>query len=330
MKARIDHSVCMVLLLAVPSLASEPNQPAVGVRGHVGCLQGPHRVERLTITRPGVYENYLIDGRWAKRDLVRIKADVVALRNCEVRNGCRDGIEVYAKDVRIENCHVHHLLAGTFAEQMDAHGITGRPTKLLVRNCEIDHVTGDAVQFDPGRKPWDDVRIERCTFWTGLLAADAAGFKKGQRPGENALDTKNLARNPRSRVVVRDCLFHGWRDGQIGMMAALNVKEHVQVTVERCLFRDNQVCFRLRGPTGPRGGALVTIRDCAVYDSDIAVRTEDRIRDLTIRRLGIGKGVKRRVTRAGGGYGAGYVYEGEHVPPPFEKLRKEGFLKAAE
>ena len=310
--------------IALP-LTAAGKPPAIGAGGDVGCRVNPKRAARLDINKPGVYENYLIDGQWARKDLVRIKADGVTLRNCEIRNGCRDGVEVYAKDVTIENCKIHHLLAGTFKDQMDAHGITGRPTNLVIRNCEIYLVTGDAAQFDPGRGPWDNVLIENCTFWTAPLKADAAGFKKGQRPGENAIDTKQQAKNPRSRLTVRNCYFHGWGDGQITNMAAVNVKDHVQVTLERCLLADNEICFRLRGPTGPRGGALVTIRDCAVYRSTVAVRTEDRIRDLKICRLGLGEKIDRPLVRAGGGYGAGYVNEGQYTPPPLEKLRAAGF-----
>jgi hypothetical protein len=101
------------------------------------------------IDKPGVYENYLIDADWADADAVRIKADRVTLRRCEIRNGKRDAIEVYANDVVIEDCSIHHFLAGTFADQKDAHGITGRPTRLTVRNCDIGYLSGDCLQFDP-------------------------------------------------------------------------------------------------------------------------------------------------------------------------------------
>ena len=73
--------------------------------------------------------------------------------------------------------------------------------------------------------------------------------------------------HPRSRQTLRNCLFYGWGDGQIDTQAALNIKENVQVLIESCVLRDNDFCFRVRGDTGERGGALVTIRDCAVYRS---------------------------------------------------------------
>ena len=187
---------------------------------------------------------------------MKIQADGVTLRNCEIRHGTHNAVTVYASDVVIDSCKIHHALAGTYAEQQDAHGITGRPTNLTIRNCDIGLTSGDSIQFDPGRGPWDNVLVEGCTLWTAPLPEDAAGFKKGQRPGENAIDTKQGIANPRSRLTIRDCLFYGWNQpGPIGNMAALNLKNHVQVLVERCLFRDNEICFRVRGGSGEYGGA---------------------------------------------------------------------------
>ncbi|HEY1174319.1 MAG TPA: right-handed parallel beta-helix repeat-containing protein [Verrucomicrobiae bacterium] len=292
-----------------------------GVRGKVGCKESPRKVERLVIDKPGVYENILVDGKWAAANLVKITADNVTLRNCEILNGRHNGITVYATNVVIESCKIHHLLNGTFKDQQDAHGITGRPQNLVIRNCEIYYTSGDSVQFDPGRGPWDNVLIENCTFWNGPLPEDAAGFKKGERPGENALDTKQSVKNPRSRITVSHCVFYGWNQpGQIENLAALNLKNHVEVKVERCLFRDNEICLRLRGGTGDYGGALVSISDCAVYDSAVAVRIEDKIADLKISRLGMGTGIKTKVVNAGGGAGAGFVNEGEYVPVGFEEM----------
>src|SRR5262245_5628937 len=162
---------------------------AFGARGAVGCGEAPRRVERLEITKPGMYENLLVDGEWGATTLVKITADDVTLRNCEIRNARKNAVVVTGKNVVIESCKIHHALAGTFAEQTDAHGITGSPQNLVIRNCDIGLVSGDAIQFDPGRRPWDNVLVERCTLWTGPLPADAAGLKRGQRPGDNAIDT---------------------------------------------------------------------------------------------------------------------------------------------
>jgi hypothetical protein len=286
----------------------------------------PQRVQRLSINRPGVYENILVDGEWTDGTLVKINADDVTLRNCEVRHGTHNAVTVYASNVVIDSCKIHHVLAGTFEQQRDAHGITGRPTNLTIRNCDIGLTSGDSIQFDPGRAPWDNVLIENCTLWTAPLSDDAAGFKRGQRPGENAVDTKQRSANPRSRMTIRNCLFFGWRQpASISNMAALNLKNHVEVQVENCLFRDNEICFRVRGGEGEYGGARVTIENCAVYQSQVAVRAEDKIRDLKIRRLGFGEGVENKLDSAGGGAGPGFENAGEFQPPPFDEALENGF-----
>lgn len=332
----IRSSRVLVLLTAIAFSSCETSQSnpivrpstwtattAVGVQGHVGTLANPKRVQQLHITKPGVYENYLVDGGWINSNLVKINANNVTLRNCEIRNGMHNGIDILGKDVLIESCKIHHMLKGNYSKQLDAHGIDGRPTKLTIRNCEIYMVSGDSVQFDPDRGPWDDVLIENCTFWTGPLESDAAGFKKGERPGENAVDTKQNAKNPRSRMTIRNCLFYGWGQGQIQNQAALNLKNNVQVAVENCVFRDNDICFRVRGP-GKHGGALVTIMDCALYRSKIGARVEDKIQNLKIYGLAFGKEIGKKYLLTGGGYGAGHENIGEFPAPKYEEVLKRG------
>jgi hypothetical protein len=281
-------------------------------------------VQGLEITKPGIYENLLVDGKWAERTLVKVLADGVTLRRCEIRNGKDNGIIVVGRKVVIDSCKIHHLLKGTREAPVDAHGITGRPTDLVIRNCEVFQVSGDAVQFDPARRPWDGVLIENCTFWTAPLEADVAGFQRGDRPGENAVDTKQFKENPRSRLTIRNSLFHGWGQGRIANQAALNLKEHVQVAVEGCILREDDIGFRLRGGDGPRGGALVTIRDCAVYRSKVAARLEEKIRDLKIYGLRLGEGIGAKYQKAGGGVGPGYENRGEAAAPPYEQALREG------
>jgi hypothetical protein len=118
--------------------------------------------------------------------------------------------------------------------------------------------------------------------------------------------------------------MYGWNQpSQISNMAALNLKNHVQVRVENCLFRDNEICFRVRGGTGEYGGAAVTIDNCAVYDSQVAIRAEDAV-SLKVRRLGVGDGIKQKLVSAGGGTGPDYENLGESEPPPFEQAVKSG------
>jgi hypothetical protein len=324
MKSRGSARVVAAFLLLAFEVRAEPF--AAGISGRVGCRADAKQVEQLILDKPGTYENFRVDGKWAEHNLVKITANDVTLRNSEILHGRHNGIVVYASNVLIESCRIHHLLKGTFESQQDAHGITGRPLKLTIRNCEIFYVSGDAVQFDPGRGVWDEVLIENCTFWTGPLPEDATGFKRGQRPGENAVDTKQSAGNPRSRLTIRDSLFHGWNQpAQIELAAALNLKNHVAVEVEKCVFFDNQVTFRVRGPdlTGRLGGADVSITDCAIYHCETGLRMEDGAENLRIRRLGFGHGTREKFKRVAGGAGAGFVNEAEYAAPPLAELLKQ-------
>jgi hypothetical protein len=55
----------------------------------------------------------------------------------------------------------------------------------------------------------------------------------------------------------------------------------------------------------------------------VAVRIEDKIRDLKILRLGIGEGIGRKYAYAGG-VGPGYQNVGEFTARPYEQALKEG------
>jgi hypothetical protein len=305
--------------------AADPAEPSIGVQGPSGCQANPRRVKRLIIDKPGVYENYLVDGEWGDSTLVKINADHVTLRHCEIRNGKHNAVNVNANHVVIESCRIHHILAGSFRDQKDAHGVTGCPQDLTIRNCDIGLTSGDSIQFDPGRGPWDQVLVENCALWTGPLPEDAGEFKKGERPGENGIDTKQRSKNPRSKLAIKNCLFYGWQQpGQISNLAALNLKNHIEANVENCVFRDNEICLRVRGGTGDYGGALVTVANCAVYDSSVAIRAEDKIVQLNITLLCSGDNVQHKVYPAGGGTGPGYEYAGEFKPPPLAEVLQSG------
>ncbi|QIF03420.1 right-handed parallel beta-helix repeat-containing protein [Roseimicrobium sp. ORNL1] len=298
----------------------------VGTQGHVGCVENPKRVERPEITEPGVYENYLVDSNWAGGNRVKITADNVTLRNCEIRNASGNGIGVFGKQVVIENCLIHHLLAGSFKDQKDAHGITGSWGRLVIRNCDISYVSGDCVQFDPDRKQSGTVTIEDCNLWTGPLPDSAAGFAKGERPGENAVDTKTPPDGERCKLVIRNCHLHGWNQpAAIQNAAALNLKENVDAEVIHCVASDNEIAFRVRGP-GKRGGAHVNLIECAIYDSGAGIRIEDAIEHLEIRGLMMGQGVLEKVRVAGAKPAAATTNGKASLPaPPLKDLLQHGF-----
>lgn len=313
-------SACL-FALGLPLQAQHP----IGASPDVGAPRGAKVVSRLQIDRPGVYENLVIDGSGQSGNLVKITADNVTLRHCEVRNGSGNGIGIFGRNVVIENCRIHHMLNSTFENQQDAHGISGRWGSTIIRNCDIGLTSGDSIQFDPDRKSAGTVLIERCTLWTGPLPADAAGFKAGQRPGENAVDTKVPPDGARCVVKMRDCLLRGWNQpGQISNLAALNLKENVDAQIERCVFHDNEIAIRARGP-GARGGARVTIKNCVIYNTATGVRAEDGIELLRIDDLAFGPGVGRRVQFVNGKPSAGFEMKSEREAPPLETLLREGF-----
>jgi hypothetical protein len=308
----------VTLLACASACLAETSPSPAGASGKIGALGNPKVVRRLEITKPGVYENILVDAQGGGGNIVKITANDVTLRNCEIRNGTGNGVGVFGENVTIENCHIHHLLNSTFKDQHDAHGITGRWGNVMIRNCEIHHTSGDCVQFDPDRSSRGQVTIERCTFWTGPLAEDSAAFHKGETPGENAFDSKTQD-GERCRIIIRDSYFHGWQQpGAIDNMAALNLKENIAATITNCVFQHHEIALRVRGP-GKRGGAQVEITDCAIYDCTTGVRMEDKIEDLKIQRLAFAPDVKQKYQNASGGAGPGYVNEGEHVAGPIEK-----------
>ena len=303
-------------LMPAGSLAADTEY--AGLTGPVGAPADARRVRTLRIESPGVYENILVDGGWIDEDLVRIRTDNVVLRNCTLRNGRRDALEVYGRNVRVENCHIHHVLKGAYRAEKneDAHGITGRPLNLTVRNTEISHVSGDALQFDPSRSaepyPWDNVLVEHCFLWTGPLDDDYALWKRGERPGENAFDSKTFTGEPRrSRITLRNCLLKGWGHGAIGNGAALNLKEKVQAVVDNCVFVENDIAFRCRGSLG---SAWVTARNCTVYHTSRVFRLEHDVQNVKIFHLALGEGIGKKYDRAPGA-GEGFEESGSRQAP---------------
>ncbi|HUR57434.1 MAG TPA: right-handed parallel beta-helix repeat-containing protein [Opitutaceae bacterium] len=303
--------------------AAEIAPEMAGLTGPVGARPDARRVRTLLIDKPGVYENILVDGEWIERDLVRIVADNVVLRNCTIRHGQRDAVEIYGRNVRVENCHIHHVLKGTYRAEHndDAHGITGRPLNLTVRNTEISHVSGDALQFDPGRQAepygWDNVLVEHCFLWTGPLDADYAGFKRGERPGENAFDSKVAPTGPRARITIRQSLIQGWGHGAIDNGAALNLKEKVQAVIDRCVLVENDIAFRCRGAGAARESAWVTAVNCTVYRTSRVFRLESGVENVKILHLALGGEIGREQEKVPGP-GAGFVREGSRVAPPLK------------
>jgi hypothetical protein len=164
---------------------------------------------------------------------------------------------------------------------------------LTIRNTEIFYVSGDAIQFAPSRAFWDNIVVEDCHLWNGPLPEAVAGFPAGKVPGENAIDTKTPASGPRSHLVVRNCLMHGFRD-VITNQGAFNIKENVEVTIDRVTIYDSDIGFRLRAP------AQVTVSNCVLYNLSRGVRYEDGIEVLRLYNCTFGSGILQPFQDVGG------------------------------
>ena len=242
-----------------------------------------------------VVDGLVLDGQYGADDIVRVTTagDFLRLRNTEIRRSARDLIDLASPEgVVIEGCLLHHALNAA-AGRTDAHGVAaGAVRDLTIRDTEIHTFSGDGLQVDPGRAApgWDMVTVEGSKIWLAPLPAAENGFAAGVVPGENAIDTKQSSTNVRSRLIVRDTVASGFRGGLIGNMAAFNIKEYVDTTLDGVTVSGSEIAFRLRGPGT---GAQVTVKNAVVYDVGTAFRYEDNIQNLRIWNSTVGRNVTR-------------------------------------
>jgi hypothetical protein len=278
------------------------NRPIVTFSGQVLVIDHSY----ITI------DGFILDGQFGSADVVKIKdgGDNAEVRNCEIKNGVKDGIDLNEADnVLIENCEIHHFLGGTISNQVDAHGIVATGEKnLTIRGCNIYYTSGDCFQTDPNRgyPLWDNVLIENCKLWTGPLPAGAAGWNAGEIPGENGIDTKinedAVNTSYRPKIILKQVEAYGFVEGYINNRAAFNIKEKVDCELIAVKVYNNEIGFRLRGP-GSRGGAYVTIINTIAYDNEKTFRIEDGVEYLHIYNSTFDKGNGNEYIQAvSGGY----------------------------
>lgn len=272
-------------------LRADGNRGSVTVTAAGGVLNVNHAY--ITV------EGLVLDGQYAAADAVNVSSasDYFTLRNSEVRRSTRDLIDMGSPDnVLIENSLIHHALNAANG-RTDAHGIVaGAARNLTVRNTEIHTFSGDGFQIDPGRAApgWTGVLIEGSRIWLQPLPAPENGFAAGVVPGENAIDTKADPALPRASITIRDVTAHGFRNGLIGNMAAFNLKENIQATVDRVTVSDSEIAFRLRGPTATTpAGARVTLTNAVIHNVATAFRYENDIEVLRIWNTTLGLGITR-------------------------------------
>jgi hypothetical protein len=237
-----------------------------------------------------IVDGFVLDGQFGADDVVRVGSAATAftLRNAEVRRTSRDAIDLGSvTDVVIENSRIHDSLNAA-GGRTDAHGIAaGSVRRLTIRNTEIHTFSGDAVQVDPGRDApgWSDVVIDGCRLWLRPLPSATNGFPAGAVPGENALDTKAGPSFARARITIRNTEAHGFQRGLIGNMAAFNLKENIDATIDGVTVFDSEIAFRLRAP------AVVRVQNSVVHSVTTGVRYEDNIADVRVWNTTFGSGV---------------------------------------
>lgn len=249
-------------------------------------------------------ENVVFDAQFADDRVMRVDDGATGFRltRSVVRNARRHCIDIRnTNDVAIDDSLIHHCLAWNGGRQ-DAHGISAQSVQgLVIRDTEIHTFTGDAFQVDPSRSTpgWTDVLIEGCTFWLAPVTDGAGGVPNGVVPGENAIDTKTLD-DVTGRLTVRDTVAHGFRDGEIGNMAAFNIKENVEAVFDGVTVYESEIAFRLRGSSGGGPGSKSSLTNVLVYDVERALRVESDIEQVPVHHVTFGADVLEHVDFADG------------------------------
>ncbi|MCP4347739.1 MAG: DUF1565 domain-containing protein [Desulfobacterales bacterium] len=273
--------------------------------------------ESVTVTQSGqviqidqpyiTVEDIVFDGDWGEGDTVKLKdkANYCILKGLEVKNSMRDTVDLDTPEgVLIEDCIIHDAILFKDGDRDDAHGIvTGGVKDLTIRNTEIYYVSGDTLQFQYGG--WDNITVENCVLWNAPLPSARGGAPKGVYPGENAVDTKHYTDSGRGRLFIKDTVAYGWRSDYINNASAFNIKQSVEVDFDGVTVYDSEIAFRLRGAADSRGGALVTLKNAVIYDSDKAVRYEDDIENLHVYNATFGRELAEQFESAGG-HGSGF------------------------
>ena len=215
----------------------------------------------------------------ADRDEEENVAHRLLIDDCEVFHFSHHAIDIDSDDSIVRDCSIYENLFGSNDERHDAHGVvTTNAQRLLIEGCEIYSCSGDCIQGERGI--WSDLRIERCHLYDQPLAEPLGGFDQGTFVSENAFDSKRIW-GGRNRVALVDCNIHGFRSKLIRNTAALNLKEGIDVVVDRCEVYDSEIAFRLRGHS--KGMKMwPVVMNCVVRGNDFAFRLEDRLQKFRL------------------------------------------------
>lgn len=169
-----------------------------------------------------IIEDLIFNHLMTSPDAIRIQSSYNILRNCEIKNGTSDGIDIGSGDYNIiEYCKIYNFNAGA---GNDAHGIVIDDGNYnIFRFNEIYDNSGDCVQILHGTASWTEISDNH--FYTTL-------------PGisENAIDVKST-----HGVKILRNIMHGFHRSPTSKGDALVIHHQVDsVTIrENVIYESN-------------------------------------------------------------------------------------------
>ncbi len=190
-----------------------------------------------------VYEDLIFDHDWGESDVIRLTGDYNIFRNCEVRNGRRDGFDIGSAHYSvIEMCEIHDMIHENVGS--DAHGIviTGGHY-VTFRHNRIYDCSGDCIQIGHGS-----------AYHTQILENDLFCTPAMQGISENAVDVKSNFGG-----LIYGNKMHGFRrcNGADGAALKINHKADSMVVAWNEIY-DCNGGLRLTQGSGPPRDMIVT------------------------------------------------------------------------
>ena len=140
-------------------------------------IQGGGTTSIVKLNKGGyVFENLIFNHLDGESDAIKIKSSYNVMRNCTIKNGKRDGIDIGSGDYNIiENSTIYDFDTGT---RQDAHGIVlDEGYGNIIRNNRIYDCSGDCIQIYSGTARWTVIENNE------LFTTRGSG-------SENAIDVK--------------------------------------------------------------------------------------------------------------------------------------------
>lgn len=214
-----------------------------------------------------VIDGFIFDHENGDSDAFRLRsdADFIIIRNCEIRNGQRDGIDIAAgaSDNLIEYNVIHNF----FKNGADAHGIVTNPgvLRLQVRNNTIYDCSGDCIQLyasdsDPISSYSKDLVISGNQFYTSLGTAS-----------ENALDFKGV-----DGCLVADNEMWGFQNKTVVVQKGCR-----NLVFDANIIRDGERGIEFRGEGGKTQKNIVFRKNLLYNISDYYAVKFDAVDSVT-------------------------------------------------